>query len=110
MINVIEKKTNLTYVPGSPGTPAYAGRPYIPGHYENYTETVCQFVADAPKFGAGSTGGSGSSSYGSAGRFITVGTGPISDYASYIQQYGQGNVSAVFNGTDYTFSIYLPAW
>ena len=115
MNNVLEKKTYVTYIAGSPAIAGYAGRPYIPAHYEYYTENVCAFFPDTttrPQLGydAGggtSTSGGGSSTSGGGSGYMVVGNGPLSDYAAYQEQYGYGRVAAVYNGYEYTFAVYL---
>ena len=53
MKNVITKQISVVYKPGAPDVPAYAGRPFIPAHYETYTENVCDFFPDAQPVAGG---------------------------------------------------------
>lgn len=46
MGNTLHKVSRRSYVPGTPGVPAYAGQPYIPAGYVVVSEQVCTRSAD----------------------------------------------------------------
>lgn len=46
MTNALLKTIVRSYSPGSPGVPAFAGRPFLPARWETRTRTVCSYSQD----------------------------------------------------------------